>query len=595
VIAAVVSRTPVRNQVDRDASGLRTGLILAILAFCSVQAGAAVVYEQPHNGSNTLYQSSWWDPDGSDYDIYCWDNFTLGSNQAITEFRWRGGFLYGGGYSGPVINFTVEIYPSIGGGSQPDVSHPPLVSYESGDNAGQTNAGVFGGTTMYDYHFVLPSPFQATGGTKYWAKIYAWHHGIPEWSFAAGSGGDGHYFRYLTGGPYYQAPPGDLAFSVWTADAPTYTISLSAAPVNAGTTSGAGAYPVGSNATVVATANTGYGFVNWTESGTPVSNSASYTFTVTANRTLVANFVAAYTIATSAAPAIGGSTGGDGTYNTGSTVTVIATANPSFQFVNWTEYGTPVSTSASYTFTISANRTLVANFALGTNTVLFDFDNAPVYTPLPIDLTVGGISAHFSATGQGYSIQLVGTLGIAPPGFSGRCIFPSSVYPADLLVDFVQTLTDFSIMFSPQELGCDDSATMRVTAYMNGTYVGTNTGVAFPPGTWPSGTLSISVPQGFNSVVVHWDSRPPTCQDYGPIFLADNMIVTRLAVPQQPGDLNCDGLVTFDDINPFVLALSSPAGYQAAFPNCNILNGDCNGDGVVDFNDINAFVTLLSH
>ncbi len=65
-------------------------------------------------------------------------------------------------------------------------------------------------------------------------------------------------------------------------------------------------------------------------------------------------------------------------------------------------------------------------------------------------------------------------------------------------------------------------------------------------------------------------------------------------MPQQPGDLNCDGLVTFDDINPFVLALSSPAGYQAAFPNCNILNGDCNGDGLVDFDDINAFVALLS-
>jgi hypothetical protein len=26
--------------------------------------------------------------------------------------------------------------------------------------------------------------------------------------------------------------------------------------------------------------------------------------------------------------------------------------------------------------------------------------------------------------------------------------------------------------------------------------------------------------------------------------------------------LNCDGGVTFDDINPFVLALSNPAGYQ---------------------------------
>ncbi len=60
------------------------------------------------------------------------------------------------------------------------------------------------------------------------------------------------------------------------------------------------------------------------------------------------------------------------------------------------------------------------------------------------------------------------------------------------------------------------------------------------------------------------------------------------------GDLNCDGTVDFQDINPFVLALSDPAGYAAAYPNCNILNGDVNGDGRVDFNDINPFVELLS-
>jgi hypothetical protein len=58
--------------------------------------------------------------------------------------------------------------------------------------------------------------------------------------------------------------------------------------------------------------------------------------------------------------------------------------------------------------------------------------------------------------------------------------------------------------------------------------------------------------------------------------------------------MDCNGWVDFDDINPFVLALSNPAGYHAAYPNCNFLNGDCNGDGVVSFDDINPFVALLS-
>jgi hypothetical protein len=61
-----------------------------------------------------------------------------------------------------------------------------------------------------------------------------------------------------------------------------------------------------------------------------------------------------------------------------------------------------------------------------------------------------------------------------------------------------------------------------------------------------------------------------------------------------PGDLNCDGVVNFDDIDPFVLALSDPVWYHAAYPNCNILNGDCNRDGVVNFDDINPFVAIIS-
>jgi hypothetical protein len=59
-------------------------------------------------------------------------------------------------------------------------------------------------------------------------------------------------------------------------------------------------------------------------------------------------------------------------------------------------------------------------------------------------------------------------------------------------------------------------------------------------------------------------------------------------------DLNCDGLINFDDINPFLLALNNPAGYAAAYPFCNILNGDLNGDGVVNPDDIDLFVEVLS-
>lgn len=59
------------------------------------------------------------------------------------------------------------------------------------------------------------------------------------------------------------------------------------------------------------------------------------------------------------------------------------------------------------------------------------------------------------------------------------------------------------------------------------------------------------------------------------------------------GDLNCDGVVDFDDINPFVIALSGEAAYYAAYPDCNWYNADCNEDGAVDFDDINPFVNMI--
>jgi hypothetical protein len=60
------------------------------------------------------------------------------------------------------------------------------------------------------------------------------------------------------------------------------------------------------------------------------------------------------------------------------------------------------------------------------------------------------------------------------------------------------------------------------------------------------------------------------------------------------GDLNCDGVVDFRDINPFVLALVDPTAWQSAYPDCDLLNADINGDGEINFGDINPFVVLLS-
>ena len=69
-----------------------------------------------------------------------------------------------------------------------------------------------------------------------------------------------------------------------------------------------------------------------------------------------------YTITVSANPSNGGTVSGGGTYNQGASCTVHAQAATNYQFTNWTESGTVVSTQANYTFTVNSNRTLVANF-----------------------------------------------------------------------------------------------------------------------------------------------------------------------------------------------------------------------------------------
>lgn len=70
----------------------------------------------------------------------------------------------------------------------------------------------------------------------------------------------------------------------------THSIQLSAEPSEGGSVSGGGEVAGGTAVTVTATANEGYTFTGWQENGSTVSIAASYTFTATADRSLVALF-----------------------------------------------------------------------------------------------------------------------------------------------------------------------------------------------------------------------------------------------------------------------------------------------------------------
>ncbi len=149
-----------------------------------------------------------------------------------------------------------------------------------------------------------------------------------------------------------------------------YTITATAEPEEGGTVNGFGGYNNGDECTLTATANEGYSFINWTKDGMVVSTNPVYSFTVTETAAYVAHFqVYSYTITVASNSVEGGFVEGGGIYEYGQSCTVIATEANGYHFVNWTENGEQVSSEEEYTFTVTGNRDLVANFTFQQYTI----------------------------------------------------------------------------------------------------------------------------------------------------------------------------------------------------------------------------------
>jgi hypothetical protein len=118
----------------------------------------------------------------------------------------------------------------------------------------------------------------------------------------------------------------------YTDTLPKYQVLVSATPTNYGSASGGGIFDSGSVVSVVATpSSTDYMFVNWMENGVFVSGDAEYTFVLTSNRRLVANFelhsIETYNVFVSAEPEEAGSVTGQGVYSAGTFINIRAISN----------------------------------------------------------------------------------------------------------------------------------------------------------------------------------------------------------------------------------------------------------------------------
>ncbi len=140
-----------------------------------------------------------------------------------------------------------------------------------------------------------------------------------------------------------------------------YAITLSALPNAGGTVSGIGTYQAGTSRTVTALANSGYMFSNWTEEGAVVSASPSYTFTLSASRALVANFISAQYLVTPSAGANGSiSPNTAQPVNSGGSAPFTATPANGYLVDQWLENNVVIQTGGN-THTVG---NVVANVAL---------------------------------------------------------------------------------------------------------------------------------------------------------------------------------------------------------------------------------------
>jgi hypothetical protein len=256
-----------------------------------------------------------------------------------------------------------------------------------------------------------------------------------------------------------------------------------------------------------------------------------------------------------------------GSYAPGTVVTVTANPATGYHFDHWS--GDLSGSTNPTTITMNSDKSVTAVFALDQET-------------LTVNVTGQGDVALDPPGGMydyGTSVQLTANAA-SDWGFDHwEGDLTGSTNPATLLMNGPKNVTAVFVI---------NQYTLTVDI------VGQGTVALNPPGgTYPAGTsvqLSASAAAGWHFDA--WSGDLSGSTNPADVTMTDNLTVT--AVFGRLGDLNCDGVVDFGDINPFVLSITDPAAYQATYPSCVILHGDFDGDGEVGFGDINPFIAALT-
>ncbi|MEW6251021.1 MAG: hypothetical protein AB1716_10270 [Planctomycetota bacterium] len=246
------------------------------------------------------------------------------------------------------------------------------------------------------------------------------------------------------------------------------------------------------------------------------------------------------------------------------------------------------------------------------------------------DLPASG-AVSLGSIGDGL-VKFVGTPQTRGPAIGGSLIVESDANGHIQLVDgdlqgtvWIKGALNAAVEMTYLGGSSHVTGTLRVSGPMNGyMYIGGS--VLGPPGGLSGGHIVIDGPLGSPEgggqihiygeinetgyVVTNNDVSDPDNSPFGPFafvlvwpwYYYETTPAEHIwRVSKCRGDCNNSNYnpipVDYDDVNPFILALTDPETYDLTYPGLGgpvrLFHADCNCDGLVDFNDINALVALI--
>ena len=245
-------------------------------------------------------------------------------------------------------------------------AHYHFVQWSNGETANPYTLTLAGDTTINAVFAIDQHTVTVGGEHGSVTSAGAYDYGT-EVTLEATANAHYHFVQWSNGetaNPYTLTLAGDTTINaVFAIDQHTVTVGG-----EHGSVTSAGAYDYGTEVTLEATANAHYHFVQWSNGET----ANPYTLTLAGDTTINAVFaIDQHTVTVSGE---NGTVMGAGTYNYGRNITLEATADEHYHFVQWSNG----ETANPYTLTLAGDTTLTAVFAIDQHTVTASGENGTV-------------------------------------------------------------------------------------------------------------------------------------------------------------------------------------------------------------------------